>query len=497
MNGRRWWKWGVAGVLAGALACDVGGSRPEPEPEQAWEDEAADDVEPLTSEALAASEEKPSPVTLEVPGGSTPSPSPVVYPDARGWTFYGPEHGAPTEVLGVTEDEGGNLWVAGGEEGLFLLRPGASTFERFTMEHGLRPYGYMPDGKAPVGPKYLKVIAVTGGPAGTVFVGYQGQADCESNYYRGKGIKHPNVYKSGDADKVTLTETGIRVVHYDISSGPGVVGEEAGGREKVCSILRIAWDKKHGHLWFGANHAFAWGDPNYEGNPTCGGQRECSGVLEHTHPHISAKTASGHVFRLTDAYYGIAVRPDGDVWFGGANRSTRFRFMTNKVPRDFERARKMSETRSAMKNRLDIWPDKVDEVGIPGPGDRVDDLVSGMAVMPDGSVWVSSFAWGLAHMDATGVVRRYTLNTGGDRFVSAMGRDPSDDSIWAGHRWGGGLTRLKGDTVMRYSQALGGLASRPVHDIQSAGSGPERRLVVAFGRDEKGRPGAIGIYNGE
>jgi hypothetical protein len=100
-------------------------------------------------------------------------------------------------------------------------------------------------------------------------------------------------------------------------------------------------------------------------------------------------------------------------------------------------------------------------------------------------------------MDATGVVRRYTLNTGGDRFVSAMGRDPSDDSIWAGHRWGGGLTRLKGDTVMRYSQALGGLASRPVQDIQSAGSGPERRLLVAFGRDEKGRPGAIGIYSGE
>jgi hypothetical protein len=474
MSGRRWLGWGVAGVVAAALACGSEVDRP----------------------GLPGPEVGPSPVAPAVQEDAF-SEGAVVYPDARGWTFYGPEQGAPREVLGVTEDEGGNVWVAGGEEGLFLLRPGTTTFQRFTLDDGLRPYGYLPNGKAPVGPKYLKVLAVTGGPAGTVFVGYEGQPDCESNYYRGKGVKNPNVYKSGDADKVTLTETGIQVVHYDISSGPGVIGEEAGGREKVCSVLRIAWDKKNGNLWFGANHAFAWGDPNHQENPTCNGQRTCSGVLEHTHPHITAKTASGHQYRLTDAYYGIAVRPDGDVWFGGANRSTRFRFMTSKLPRDFETARKMTETRSAIKNRIDIWPDKVDEVGIPGPGDRVDDLVSGMALMADGSVWVGSFAWGLARMDAKGVVQRYALTTGGDRFVSAVGRDSSDDSVWAGHRWGGGLTRLKGDTVMRYSQALGPLAYHPVWDIQSVGSGPERRLLVAFGSEESGRPGAIGIYRGE
>ncbi|HEX8824783.1 MAG TPA: hypothetical protein VF794_32990, partial [Archangium sp.] len=279
MSARRWMGWSLAGVLGATLGC---GGVEQPR----WD-------EGNTEAGLSAA----PPV----------EPGSVVYPDAGGWTFYGPEHGVPREVYGVTEDEGGNLWVAGGEEGLFLLRPGASTFQRFTMDDGLRPYGYLPNGKAPVGPKYLKVIAVAGGPAGTVFVGYEGQADCESNYYRGKGIKNPNVYKSGDADKVTLTDTGLQVVHYDISSGPGVIGEEAGGREKVCSILRIVWDKKHGNLWFGANHAFAWGDPNHQANPTCNGQRACSGVLEHTHPHITAKDSSGHQFRLTDAYHGIAV----------------------------------------------------------------------------------------------------------------------------------------------------------------------------------------------
>ncbi|MFY0563261.1 hypothetical protein ACN28E_05410 [Archangium lansingense] len=547
MSGRRWWDWGLAGLLVVALGCggglpgsneplgrdrdDQGAGAPDagavdppppPPPVDAGTPDAgpveppppppppvdagtpdAGTVEPPPPPPVDAGTPEPDAGTVEPPppppvdaGTPEPDAGTVVYPDATGWTFYGPEHGAPHEVLGVTEDEGGNLWVAGGEEGLFLLRPGASTFERFTMDDGLRPYGFLKNGIAPVGPKYLKVLSVAGGPAGTVFVGYQGLPDCESNYYT-PGAKNPNSYKSGDADKVTLTEAGIDVVHYDISSGPGVVGEESGGREKLCSVLRIVWDKKHGHLWFGANHGFAWGDPEHTGTPPdCNGQRECSGVMEHAHPHINAKDASGHVFRLTDAYYGIAVRPDGDVWFGGANRSTRFRFMSIKTPRDFETARKQTENGSAIKNRIDLWPDLVDEVGIPGPSDRVDDLVSGMALMPDGSVWVSSFARGLAHMDATGVVNRYVLGTGADRFVSSLARDSADDSLWAGHRWGGGLTRLKEDMVMRYSQALGALSYHPVWDIQSVGSEPERRLLVAFG-SESGRPGAIGIYRGE
>lgn len=481
-----------------ALAC---GDRGEPlrevaPPLEVDEAPAADEASPPGTEGA----ETPAdgvPPSQEPPAAPPPpvTPPPVT-PDATGWTFYGQEQGAPHDALGITEDEGGNVWVAGGEEGLFLLRPGASTFEHFTMADGLRPYGYLKNGKAPVGPKYLKVIAVAGGPPGTVFVGYEGQGDCESNYYLGKA-RDPNIYKSGDADKVTLTPTGLQVVHYDISSGPGVVSSEAGGREKICSVRRIVWDKAHGNLWFGANHAFAWGDPDYLGNPTCNGQRSCSGVLEHTHPYITAKDATGHPFRLTDAYYGVAVRPDGDVWFGGANRTTRFRFMTVKTPRDFELARKQSENRSAIKNRIDVWPDKVDEVGIPGPQDRVDDNVSGLALMPDGSVWVSSFAWGLARMDATGVVKQYTLNTGADRFVSALARDPADDSVWAGLRWGGGLNRLKGDTVWRYGPALGARAALPVWDIQSAGQGAQRRLWVAFGSDEYGHPGAIGLYRGE
>ena len=111
-------------------------------------------------------------------GGYVPPPA-IQFPTSAGWSFLGPQNDGPHDVYQVTADQGGNIWVAGGEDGLFLLRPGATKFQRFTMADGLRPYGYLPDGSDPVGQKYLKVIAVTGGPANTVFVGYEGLPGCE------------------------------------------------------------------------------------------------------------------------------------------------------------------------------------------------------------------------------------------------------------------------------------------------------------------------------
>src|SRR5258707_15024811 len=84
----------------------------------------------------------------------------ISFPPLDGWQFYGPAQGVPSAVFGVTADQGGNIWVAGGEEGLFLLQPGTSTFRRFTMADGLHPYGYLPDGGVPSGQNYLKVLSV-------------------------------------------------------------------------------------------------------------------------------------------------------------------------------------------------------------------------------------------------------------------------------------------------------------------------------------------------
>lgn len=438
--------------------------------------------------------------------------SDIVFPQLEGWQFYGTQNGGPREVLGVTSDQSGNVWVAGGEEGLFLLEPGSVTYRRYTMADGLRPYGYMPDGSDPPGEKYLKVISVSGGPPGTVFVGYQGkpppagQFDCETNFYGPRfnppRPSDPSVYKSGDADKVILnTDRTLSVVHYDIFTGPNVIPneDERAGREKLCNILRIVYDPLTQSVWFGGNHGFAWGDANFAGNPTCNGQLDCSGLVEHSHPAINAYAdeARTSVILLTGEYYGMSVDPIGDLWAGGADRSTKFGYVT--YGRDFFEAGAHVEGEQYVNNRLDIWPDLVAEPIYPTPSERVDDNVSDMAAMPDGSVWIGSFNQGLAHYTPGLGVEYFTdlLIPESRGYVTGLERDPRDNSIWVGYAYGG-FARLQGPqaTIFDYRVLGQDMVQGQIPDIQSDNLGGSRRVLVAF-KGGAGRPGAIGIYSGD
>ena len=492
-------------------------------------------------------------------GGFVPPPA-IPFPTVAGWSFLGPQHGGPHDVYQVSADQGGNLWVAGGEDGLFLLRPGSAKLERFTMADGLRPYGYLPDGSDPIGPKFLKVIAVTGGPAGTVFAGYEGLPGCEDAWDKEANRPGPNgpglayVYKSGDADRVTVDASGkLKVVHYDIFSGPGIVGAEMDGREKLCTIFRIAYDAKGGNLWFGGNHGFAWGDPNYAGNPACNGDRSCSGVVEHAHPAFNGctnDTNCGAWAWITDEYRGISVDPSGDVWFGGAARTTRFHWSTfggNSSDR-FDSAATLTEDPGSgtscpqnafpcyVKNRIDVWPDLKGEstTSAPYPGERIDDLAFGAVAMPDGSgVWIGSGYLGLRRLASDGspavapdgspnsdhsarVASHYTYtrtftNPGTGKqesasytaaFVGALGLDSLDGkTLWVGNRYGGGIDRLDLSNPradQHYAQSVfGALADTgTVEDIQFMGSGASRKVLVGF-RQTGNTPGFVAIYSGQ
>ncbi|WP_240486544.1 DUF7594 domain-containing protein [Hyalangium minutum] len=437
---------------------------------------------------------------------STPTPPP---PSSADWTFYGMAQGGPRYVYGVSTDAGGNIWVAGGEDGLYVLELGQTQFRRFTMEDGLRPYGYMSDGGAPPGAPYLKVISVAGGPAGTVFVGYEGKPPapgmptCENEWDQGYDagrIPDASIYKSGDADRVTLTATGIQVAHYDVSTGPNWVPNEPRGREKLCSIWRIVYDAQTNSVWFGANHGFGWGSADFPGYSCAPGTWNygCAGVMEHVHPAINAwNHDQSNVVLLTDAYYGVSVAANGDVWFGGANRSTRFRYGTH--GHDYWQAQVESEGSEYTWNRIDIWPDAVAEPTWPTREQRVDDTVSGMAVMSDETVWVGSFLRGLAQLSPSGQVLR-TLSTelaDGRGNVASVAVDPLDNSVWAGTAQGGGLSRVRGNTVEWHASGLlpNEVLGLRVPDIQVDRSGSTRRILVAFQGDAT-TPGSIGIYTG-
>jgi hypothetical protein len=420
-----------------------------------------------------------------------PPDAAIPLPTLEKWTFYGTAQGGPQRPYGVTADQGGNIWVAGGEEGLFLLRSGSSTFQRFTMDDGLHPYGYPRLDQGTITRTYLNAISVAGGPAGTVFVGYMGmpthagEYGCEDNW--DGPDPDPNIYKSGDADKVVLTGSSITVVHYDISTGANIVQDEMRGREKLCDVYRIVYDASSRSLWFGANHGYAWGEPDYQGDPNCFGQFHCAGLYEHAHPLLNgyATESATDEVALTNYYWGLTVEPSGNLWVGGMFRSQYCPSGMHGLG-FFD----CDSQGSLPKNQIDWWPDQVHTDS--RPSQRVDDNVSGMSLSSDGSLWIGSFNRGLARRDANGSVTFFNSGLVDPQHVTAVRVDPSDGSVWVGAATGG-MTRIKGGQLIPYDARLfgGSLVSGSVPDIQVDSSGGTRRILVAFSG------GAIGVYEGD
>jgi hypothetical protein len=458
-------------------------------------------------------------------GGGGADASVTITPPNLGpdWKFAATAEGLPPgNVMAVSADEAGNLYVAGGTAGLFVQRGGVGPFTRYGIADGLHPYGYKPDGSAADPNPSLAatpVISVSGGKPGTVFVGYQGKAGCEDEWDRlqdNHAGTDPSNYKSGDADKVSLSGSGISVVHYDIFSGPYVVGGETAGREKLCSVFRILYQRDTNFVWFGANHGFALGKADFAGSPACNGQPACAGVIEHVHPAIN--DSLGHY--VTGDYWGIAIDPMAqgglhDVWFGGIARTTRYRF--GESGGNFDVAADKTQTwtsgnvnaagnaaaKAAYQNRLDVWPDDLGEYDAAGNATYPTpaqwraglDLVSGIAADPtDNSVYIASFGHGIRHLSRDGnFIEELTTSTKPKTLfannVSAIALD-ADGSLWVGYKYEGGISRIRSNgTVEHYASLLGTLEKSPVLDIQIAPGSP-RKVLVAF------QSGAVGVYQG-
>ena len=391
-------------------------------------------------------------------GGGTVGP--ISFPTLSGWQFFGPQHGGPREVHGVTADGAGNIWVAGGLDGLYLLTPGADEYKRFTHADGL-------SGHNGVG---FAVISVSGGPGDTVYVGYKG---LESG---GFDEADPMwMQKTGDADKVVWNGATLSVTHYDISSPPGMYAQYPQGREKVRHVFRLEYDPKTQNVWFGGNHGVGL----YE--------HKSKTVWEHQHAHINgykesaAKDPSGASYTmLSGDWWGIGVDPDGNFWMGGGHRVARIRY-----------ASEGGQFWASVDPAIDVWPDAQKDDA--RPENRTDDLISDLMITPSGDVWVGSINNGLARIDgSTFAVSHISRSQLADPAVTALERDPRDGSVWVGHLWGG-LTRIKGGQYQHLSMGELGrpLVDMVVNDIQSFNQGGTRRILVAFSG------GAVGVYTGD
>jgi hypothetical protein len=475
MRWTRWWLFPLATMLAVFLAgaCSEDGDGRDRElihsgPDLPFVAPDAGDGEPPDAGTLADAGELPDAGTDGGTDGGEDGGADagsIVLPSAAGWTFYGPQHGGPREVYGVSADVSGNLWVAGGAEGLFLLEPGATTLRRFTHADGLGGYN---DGS---GWKGYEVRAVAGGPANTVFVGYRGVDDTDGN-----DEDDPEwMLKSGDAARVVYNGAGISVTHIDISSPPGLYSQYPNGREKIRHVLRIVYDHGSGDVWFGGNHGVAMFDARRQQ------------VWEHQHIAINgyrqtaAQDPSGASYTATMSgdWWGVALDPVGDVWIGGAHRIGKINYASG--GRSF--------WAKVDPDDVDVWPDRV--LKNARPEDRQDDHVSEL-VADSGGVWVASSYWGLARLTPTGtsfVDMTRLADPGG---VTSLERDPSDGSLWVGHLWGG-ITRLKDGNYIHYSRTVFGsqLIDSVVRDIQSDRLSGQRRILVAFSG------GVVAVYTGE
>jgi len=382
-------------------------------------------------------------------GPDTPDGGPVALPSVQGWQFYGVQHGGPHRALGISADEGGNLWVAGGAEGLFLLRPGAERFERFTAAEGLTHY------VDPNGLHGYDVLSVAGARPGEVIVGYQGLGDSDED--------PPFMIKSGDADRVTLTAGGITVTHFDISSPPGQDPHYPLGRDKIRHVHRVLYNHATGDIWFGGGHGVAL----YDGRS---GQ-----ILEHQHAAINGYTAAGQ-YTLLSGDWSVALDAQGDLWMGGAHRLAKLRF-----------AAEGRQFWARLDPTLDVWPDAVAQDAT--PAQRTDDFVQDLAVTRDGRLWIGSIPNSLAILGPSGF--SYLRDGLVDPKITALEADPLDDSVWIGHLYGG-LTRLKDGQRIPYDFRVFGpqIIEGQVPDIQSDFYNGHRRILVAFDS------GVIALYTG-
>ena len=159
-------------------------------------------------------------------------------------------------------------------------------------------------------------------------------------------------------------------------------------------------------------------------------------------------------------------------------------------------------------NRLDIWKDAVPEctpvagsttgectTNYPGPANRRDDAVSGMAATGDGKAWVSSFAYGLVQIDTFGDITADAQLP--IKNLSSLAMD-GDGSLWTGTTYGYGIYRYgNGALKLYWTDTFGSqLANAQISDLQKYLFTGGRWMLVAF-RKNSNTPGAIGIYSGQ
>lgn len=210
-------------------------------------------------------------------------------------TWYGSAQGLGA-ILDANPDDAQDIWAASNDT-LYLLRPGDTTFAKFTAADGLH-VGPFTDAYG--NPNMTYITAIAGGAPGQVYVGYYGYESLGDPY---KDTEAQKELGNGDdvhvdaANKLTITRLLFRC---DAERGNGC-WEDRSVRRLLYTHTGIA----AGHSWWGFNH----GVTHMVGDD----------FGDHVHPEVWYPPPPGGTYgsEALGEFYGLAVDAQGNLWMAG------------------------------------------------------------------------------------------------------------------------------------------------------------------------------------
>jgi hypothetical protein len=298
-------------------------------------------------------------------------------------------------VVSMSTDEGQNRWVAT-PNALFLLKPGATRFVKFTSRDGLHladnPVKYIEDycggDGSPASVAFgsasdLGISTIVGGRADEVFVGYWGDdedtGDCHSRLA-------PNDRHSGKLDRVRLLANGtLQVDRFDLAT-TGMGMQFWHNR----TVLRMVYDHQiHPHtLYVAANHGVDMIFPDKWRERAVGEWIDVANMeWMADHLHVApckggpCPTDGSEGPQLIGWWKGLALAPDGGVWHAGRWAAGKIRFTPTLHDWEFRAGHEAFEQAFGDAGVPPVFPVAVE-------GDVVS--LKAVSVAGDGTAWFGS-----------------------------------------------------------------------------------------------------------
>ncbi|HTP28771.1 MAG TPA: WD40 repeat domain-containing protein [Anaeromyxobacteraceae bacterium] len=324
-----------------------------------------------------------------MPDGGSGSGGPGPWPTTNEM-FGGAQGIKESPVVGMSTDESQNLWVAT-PSALYLMKPGATTFRRYTSSDGL----HLADNPVVYNEDYCGgargvhgsadgngISTIVGGATGEVFVGYHGvlaiAGDCSDP---------PDQRHSGKLDRVRLrSDDTLEVKRFDMAStGMGLLYWHN------RTVYRLLYDHKiHPHtLYVGTDHGVDMMHPDDYRDPAPG---EWTGISiqqwmsDHLHVQICFDNdpvcvSGGEGNARMGDWRGLAISPDGDLWHAGRWSAGKIAWVDDLHEWSFRRGAQAYAEAFGWNGIPPVFP-------VPQLGDVVS--LSAVAVAADGTAWFAS-----------------------------------------------------------------------------------------------------------